>query len=76
MKKSIRTIDKIVRAILGFIGAIIEIPILIIKYALGLIWVAYSIVRRKNFRKVLGSLNKNTIGEVEWLIDEFKFYIF
>lgn len=76
MKKSIRTIDKIVRGILGYIGVIIDIPNLIIRYALGLIWVAYSIIRGKNFKLVFSNLNKNTIKEIKWYIDELKFYMF
>lgn len=76
MKKSIRTIDKIVRGILGFIGTVIEIPILIVRYMLGLIWVVYSIIRNRKFKMVFSSLNKNMIQEIKWLIDEFKFYTF
>ena len=76
MKKSIRTIDKIVRGILVFIGTVIEIPILIVRYILGLIWVVYSIIRNRKFKMVFSSLNKGTMREIKWLIDEFKFYTF
>ena len=76
MNKSIRTIDKIVRAILGFTGTLFEIPRLIIRYILGLIWTAYSIIRCRDFKKAFSYLNKSMIGEIKWVIDDFKFYIF
>ena len=76
MNKSIRTIDKIVRAMLGFTGTLFEIPRLIIKYILGLIWTVYSIIRGRDFKKVFSHLNKGIISEIKWVIDEFKFYIF
>lgn len=76
MKKSITTTDKIVRAILGYIGTILQIPVLMMQYLLGLIWVAYSIVRRKDFVKIFDRTNENAISNVKWIIDEFKFYTF
>lgn len=76
MKKSITTTDKIVRAILGYIGTILQIPVLMMQYLLGLIWVAYSIIRRKDFVKIFDRTNENAISNVKWIIDEFKFYTF
>ena len=76
MKKSITTTDKIVRAILGYIGTILQIPVLMMQYLLGLIWVAYSIIRRKDFVKTFDRTNENAISNVKWIIDEFKFYTF
>ena len=67
--------DKIVRAILGFTGAIFEIPRLIIQYVLGLIWTAYMAIRGKNFKLVFRKLNAGTRIEIEWVLDEFKFYM-
>jgi hypothetical protein len=69
-----KTIDKIVRLILGFVGTTFEIPRLIIKYVLGLIWTAYMLVRGKDFKLVFSKLNSGMIGEIKWVLDEFKFY--
>ena len=76
MKKHIRTIDKIVRGILGWIGAIFEIPRLIVQYTLGLIWTAYSMIRGKDFKKVFARLNEGAAKEVKWIVDEFRFNTF
>jgi hypothetical protein len=76
MKKQIRTIDKIVKFVLAFVGMIIEFPVLAMKYILGLIWVAYTFIRGRNFKVVFSRLNKGVIKDVEWLIGDFKFNIF
>ena len=70
-----KTIDKIVRLILGWIGGIFEIPRLIIKYALGLIWTTYMLIRGRDFRLVFSKLNAGMIDEIKWVFDEFKFYM-
>ncbi len=67
--------DKTIRAILGWIGAIFEIPRLIIKYILGLIWTAYMAIRGKDFKLVFSKLNAGMVGEIKWVLDEFKFYM-
>lgn len=74
MKGVMESMDKIVRLILGFAGNVFEIPRLVIKYVLGLIWTAYMLVRRKNFKLVFSKLNEAMIDEIKWVLDEFKFY--
>ena len=67
--------DRIIRAVLGFTGTLFEIPRLIIKYTLGLIWTAYMGIRGKNVKAVFSKLNAGMAGEIKWVRDEFKFYI-
>lgn len=69
-----KTIDKLVRLVLGWIGATLDIPTLIVKYVLGLIWTVYMLIRGKNFKVVFSKLNAGTIDNIKWLKDEFKFY--
>ena len=69
-----KTIDKIVRLILGLIGTVFEIPRLIIKYMLGLVWTVYVLVRGKDFKLVFSKLNAGMIDEISWVLDEFKFF--
>lgn len=69
-----KTIDKLVRLVLGWAGAILDIPALMIKYVFGLIWTAYMLIRGRDFKKVFSKLNSGTLDNVKWLIDEFKFY--
>lgn len=71
----VKNTDKIVRLTLGWIGAVLEIPRLIIQYMLGLIWTLYMLVRKKNFKLVFTKLNSSTINEIKWVLDEFKFYM-
>lgn len=66
--------DKIVWTMLGTIGSIFEIPRLVIRYTLGLVWTAYMAIRGKNFRKVFSKLNNNLIDDIKWVLDEFKYY--
>lgn len=70
-----KSMDKIVRLILGWIGAVLEIPRLIIQYMLGLIWVLYMLVRKKDFKLVFAKLNSGMNNEIKWVLDEFKFYM-
>lgn len=67
--------DHIVRLILGFIGTTFEIPRLVIKYVLGLIWTAYMFVRRRDFETIFSKLNDGMIDEIRWVLDEFKFFM-
>lgn len=67
--------DKIIRAILGFIGTTFEIPRLTIKYILGLIWTGYMAIRGKNFKLVFSKLNTGMVSEIKWVLDEFRYYI-
>ena len=69
-----KTIDKLVRLVLGWSGALLDIPTLMIKYVFGLIWTAYMLIRGKDFKKVFSKLNAGTIDNIKWLRDEFKFY--
>lgn len=70
-----KTVDNLVRSILGYIGTIFEIPRLIIKYVIGLIWTAYMFVRGKDFKLVFSKLNTGMIDEIKWVLDEFKFFV-
>lgn len=75
MHKSVRTIDMIVRAILGFTGTLCEIPRLVIRYMLGLIWAVYLTIRGRGFKRAFSRLNKGLSDEIKWLVTEFKCYI-
>ena len=70
-----KNVDKIFRATLGFIGTTFDIPVLIVKYILGLIWTAYMFIRGKNAKNVFSKLNSGIAKETKWIIDEFKFYL-
>jgi hypothetical protein len=69
-----KTIDKIVRTTLGFVGTATEIPRLVIKYGLGLCWTGYTAIRGKDFKVVFSKLNSGMANEIKWVLDEFKFY--
>lgn len=70
-----KTVDKIVRSTLGFIGTLFEIPRLMLKYILGLIWTMYMFIRRRNFKLVFSKLNSGMIDEIKWVLNEFKFFM-
>lgn len=70
-----KTIDKIVRSTLGFVGALFEIPRLVMQYVLGLMWTVYVFVRGKDFKLVFSKLNAGLIDDIKWVLDEFNFYV-
>lgn len=57
--------DKFIRTILAIVGESLEIIVTVIKYVLGLIWVIYSFIRRKNYKKRFRNLNNYFVTELK-----------
>lgn len=67
--------DKIIRLILGWIGELFDVLRFIIQYILGLIWILYSCIRGKNYKKRFAGLNENAKKEIKWILHEFIYYL-
>lgn len=60
--------DKFVRTVLAIIGAVFEIIAFAICYILGLVWVLYLAIRKRNYKKVFTKLNKGAAKEFKSII--------